>query len=70
MICIPGLPIKRNNPCIDPQQNIIPHIETVFEYDKNGEFIKKHYEVNESYEEYRWIIEKFITAILHENMEE
>lgn len=36
---VPGLPIKRNSPLIDPEQEMCPHVVEVIEIkeDENGE---------------------------------
>ena len=61
-IFIPGLIIKRANPCVDPQQSQMPHIVKVIHISDDGTtIIKTLWEPNsEDYPEYEYIINKCI----------
>lgn len=59
-ICVPGVPVKRYNPCISPLQEVIPHIRKVFKIE-NGKIISSGYQPNdEDYPEYSYVIQMFI----------
>ena len=63
---VPGLPIKRNNPCIDPEQSMRPHIEEVIQIKTNKKgkqhlSKKKTYAPNiQDYPEYEYLIKIFM----------
>lgn len=58
--CIPGIPIKRYSPCVNPLQTIIPHIISVFKT-KNDKLVFEKYMPNlEYYSEYAYFIQQFI----------
>ena len=61
MICVPGIPIKRNNPCIDPLQNQISHVIKSYKTDKDGNIVSNGYVPNTlDYPEYSFSIQLFI----------
>ena len=61
MICVPGILIKRNNPCIDPLQSQIPHIIESYKTDKDGNIVPNGYVPNTAdYPEYSFSIQLFI----------
>jgi len=63
-ICVPGIPTKRYNPCISPQQNPIPHIIKGYEL-RNGEIEFVGYIPNiEYYDEYFYVIQLYIDSKL------
>ncbi len=63
---VPGLLIKRNNPCVDPMQSMHPHIEKVIQIldDENGkQYVsdEKVYAPNiQDYPEYEYLIKLFM----------
>lgn len=63
---VPGIPIKRNNPLVDPQQSMCPHIKKVIQIkeDENGkEYISDEelYTPNgHDYPEYEYLIRLFM----------
>lgn len=63
---IPGIPIKRHNPCVDPLQSKIPHIITSLETTETGDVVDKGYIPNShDYPEYEFIIQEYIEAKLN-----
>jgi len=59
--CIPGITVKRGNPCIDPMQNIIPHVIESYRTTDTGDIVFDGYKPNiESYPEYEFVIQMFI----------
>ena len=65
MICIPGIPIKRDNPCVDPLQGYIPHIVKAYGIVKDRVVFKKYVPNIEDYPEYEYIIQMFIDSKLN-----
>lgn len=63
-IFIPGLPTKRANPCVDPQQSKLPHITKVTYLSTDGSKPNKsRWEPNtKDYPEYEYIIKMFIKS--------
>ena len=61
-ICIPGIPVKHNNPCIDPLQSPISHVIETFET-VDGEVVHKGFAPNTlDYPEYEYVIQMFIDS--------
>ncbi len=60
--CIPGLPVKRTSPCVDPSQRKISHIVPVTVLNSEGtEIVEERWEPNwDDYPEYGWLIENYI----------
>ena len=64
-MCVPGIPVKRYNPCISPLQEPIPHINMIVKYDHDGNELETYYEPNEQhYPEYSYLIQMFIDSKL------
>lgn len=67
MICIPGIPIKRNSVCIDPTQSPITHVVEAYKITEEGDIISLGYKPNyEDYPEYSYVIQMFIDQNLKE----
>ena len=64
---VPGIPIKRNNPCVDPQQSPKPHIVKALRViEENGkQTVVGEYELRPStdYPEYDYLIRMFIKEL-------
>jgi len=71
MICVPGLPIKRESACIDPLQSTITHIVKSYKTDENGEIKFNGYKPNiRDYPEYSFVIQRFIDQNLKGGIDE
>ncbi len=62
---VPGIPTKRYNPCVDPQQGLIPHIVRIVrvrngmvDTDMSNELKPNH----EHYLEWAYLIQQFIDS--------
>jgi len=61
---VPGLPVKRHNPCVDPMQGLIPHVVKSYCIEANGKIKRGGFAVNvEDYPEFEFIIQQFIDNI-------
>ncbi|MGD2073274.1 MAG: hypothetical protein PVG65_07305 [Candidatus Thorarchaeota archaeon] len=60
MICVPGIPIKRRNPCVDPLQKPISHIIPTYKIVDKQVVFKGYYPNTEDYPEYKYAIQLFI----------
>jgi len=60
--CIPGIPIKRYNPCVSPTQEMIPHVIKNYIIE-GGKIVDKKFVVNyEYYGEFEFAIQNFIDS--------
>jgi len=58
--CVPGIPIKRYNPCISPTQEMIPHVIKNYNIE-DGKIVRGGFVANsEDYPEYAFIIQNYI----------
>lgn len=57
---VPGVPVKRHNPCVDPQQNPIEHIERLIIVDGDNVRYGELQANADDYPEWAFIIQQFI----------
>jgi len=61
MICVPGVPVRLGNPCIDPLQSPISHIVESYKVTGSNEIVFDGFKPNtKDYPEYEFIIKMFI----------
>lgn len=70
IICIPGIPIKRESACISPEQSQLPHVVKSYKVDANGHIKFDGFKPNiEDYPEYAFVIQMFIDQYLKDKDE-
>jgi len=59
--CVPGLLVKRGNPCISPTQSPLPHIIESYRTNDDGDIVFDEHKPNlVDYPEYQFVIQMFI----------
>ena len=69
IICIPGIPIKRENACISPLQEPISHVIKCWKTTEKDTVKFSGYEPNTiDYPEYSYVIQLFIDNVLNKEI--